>query len=90
MESLKRGIIKPSKDTPYIILLVGETGVGKSTFLRFLANVFIGNSIGHYDFEILDRGNEQNISSNQGQANSIYSCELTSSNGIVVSAGVQM
>jgi len=89
-ESLKRGIIKTSKNKankPYTILLVGETGVGKSSVLELIANVLIGNDIDHYDFNILDRTNEQGGSDNQSQTNSARLYQFTSQNGIVVSAG---
>jgi septin family protein len=91
VESLKRGIIKTSKNkvqADYTLLLVGETGVGKSTFLEFLANVLIGNNIDHYNFEILDLNNEQGGSSSQSRTQSARLYQLTSNNGIVVSAGV--
>ena len=90
IESLKQGIIKTSKDNvqaPYTILLVGDTGVGKSSFLEFLANVLIGNNIDYYNFRILDRTNEQNGPNNQSQTNSARLYELTSKNGVVVSNG---
>jgi len=91
VQSLKQGDIKTSKNTvqaPYTILLVGETGVGKSSFLEFLANVLIGRDIGHYDLEILDPTNEQGGSDNQSQTNSARLYELKSNNGITVSASV--
>ena len=87
VESLKRGIIKTSKNegrTPYTILVVGETGVGKSSILEFIANVLVGN-VGHYDFDILDHTNEQGGTDNQSQTNSARLYEITSKNGIMVS-----
>ena len=88
MESLKQGIIKTleNKDrAPYTILLVGETGVGKSSVLELLANTITGKTIDDYDFNILDRSNEQGGSENQSQTNSARLYELESRNGIVVS-----
>ena len=88
MQSLKRGIIKTSKNevqAEYTILLVGETGVGKSTFLEYLANVVVGNNIDNYNFEVLDLSNEQHGSSNQSQTNSTRLYEFRSNNGVVVS-----
>ena len=90
VESLKQGIIKTSKNNvqaPYTILLVGETGVGKSSFLEFLANVLIGNDFDHYNFGTLDRTNEQGGTGTQSQTNSACLYEFTSKNGIVVSDG---
>ena len=88
VESLKQGIIKTSKNKrnqPYTILLVGETGVGKSSVLELIANVVTGKSIDHCDFSILDHTNEQGGSDNQSQTKSARLYELTSKNGIVVS-----
>jgi hypothetical protein len=56
--------------------------------LEFIANVLLGNDIDHYDFDILDRTNEQGGSDNQSQTNSVRLYEFTSKNGIVVSSGV--
>jgi predicted GTPase len=91
VDSLKKGIIKTSKNkvnTPYTILLVGETGVGKSSVLEFIANTLIGKDADHYDFQILDHTNEQSGSDNQSQTNSARLYELRSKNGIVVSVNV--
>ena len=91
VESLRKGIIKTSQNSvqaPYTILLVGETGVGKSAVLEFIANVLIGNNIDCYDFEIVDRSSEPPISLNQSQTNSARFYTLTSKNDIVVSEGV--
>jgi len=89
--SLRKGIIKISRNKankPYTILLVGETGVGKSSILEFIANTLIGNDIDHYDFQILDHTSEQSGSDNQSQTNSARMYELSSKNGIVVSVNV--
>ena len=88
IESLKLGIIRTSKkkvQTPYNILLVGETGTGKSSLLEFIANVLIGKSVDCYDFKILDHSNEQGGSGGQSQTNSARVYELTSKNDILVS-----
>jgi len=92
VESLKKGIIKTSKNkvqAPYTILLVGETGVGKSAFMEFLANVLTGNDIDNYRSKI-DRKNEQDGSENQSQTNSACLYKLTSNNGIGVSADARI
>ena len=84
------GIIKTSKNganRPYTILLVGETGVGKSSLLEFIGNVLAGKDIDQYNFDILDRTNEQGGSDNQSQTNASHLYEFTSSNGIIVSVG---
>jgi Cdc6-like AAA superfamily ATPase len=86
VESLRRGIVKTSKN--HTILLVGEPGVGKSSFSEFIANVLIGNDMDHYDFDILDHTNEKVIvNNNQPQTNEARLYEITSTNGVVVSAG---
>jgi len=81
-------VVKTSKNkakAPYTILLVGETGVGKSSVLEFIANVFAGNDIDHYDFDVLDNTNERGGSNSQSQTNSARLYEFTSKNSIVVS-----
>ena len=86
-----QGIIKTRTDpakTSYTILLVGETGVGKSSFLELIANVLHGNDVGHYDSDILDHTNEQSGSNNQSQTNSARLYQITSKNGVVVSTGI--
>jgi len=88
VESLRKGIIKTSRNeakAPYTILLVGETGTGKSSALEFIANVLIGKGVDCYDFNILDHSNEQGGSSGQSQTNSARIYELSSKNDILVS-----
>ena len=90
MESLRQGIIKTSRNearAPYTVLLVGETGVGKSTFLEFIANVLIGNTLACYDFGLLDRTNER-PSNSHSQTGSARLYELVSNGGIVVSPSI--
>jgi len=68
VESLKKGIIKTSKNkanASYTTFLGGETGVGKSSVFKLIANVLAGNDIDHHDLDILDRANEQGGSNNQ-------------------------
>jgi len=93
VESLQKGIIKTSKNKgkePYTIILLGEAGVGKSSFLELIANAMIGKGIDHYNPDNLDDTNEQmqSRSNNQSQANSARLYELTSSNGILVSVAI--
>jgi predicted GTPase len=73
VESLRKGIIKTSKNKankPYTILLVGETGVGKSSFLELIANVLFGNDVDHYDFNVVDHSSKQDGHGHQSQTNS--------------------
>jgi len=76
--SLKKGIIKTSNkaNALYTILLVGETGVGKSSVLKLFANVLAGKDIDHCDFDILDPTTSTRL------------YEFKSKSGIVVSANV--
>jgi len=88
VKSLKQGIIKTSKNNtqaPYTILLVGETGVGKTAVLEFIANVLAGNSFDRYNFNVLDRRNERGGSLNQSQTKGARVYEFESKNGILVS-----
>ena len=90
VESLKMGIIKKTENeakAPCTILLVGETGVGKSSFLEFIANGLSGRTLGDYDLDILDRNNEPDIPANQSRTRFTRLYEFTSKNGVVVSVG---
>ena len=80
--SLERGIVKTSrnKENPqYTVLLVGETGVGKSSLVNFIATTLVGESIG---LDILE-----GAVSHQGLA-APHLHEITSNNGVLVSANV--
>jgi len=83
VESLKKGIIKSSTKAPYTILLVGETGVGKSSVVELIANALVAHGSDHYDFSILDHNNESQI-------NSVRLYEFKSKNGVVVSVGFSL
>ena len=85
VESLKKGIIKTPNKDPHTILLVGEVGVGKSSVLEFIANVFTGNDVGHYNFDFLDGANEQGGSGNHSRTTAVRLYKFTSKNGRVVS-----
>jgi len=87
VESLKEGNIKISENKAITILLVGETGVGKSSVLELIANVLTGKGIEHSDSDILDHSNEQGGSDNQSQTKAARLYELKSKNGITVRAG---
>jgi predicted GTPase len=91
VESLKQGIIKTSNSkvkVEYTILLVGGTGVGKSSIVGFIANALLDNDINHYDFGILDHTNEQGGSGSQSQTQGAHLYEFTSNSGTVVSYSV--
>ena len=91
MESLKKGIITTlgnKAKAPYTLILVGETGVGKSSVFELITNVFAANDNDHCNFRTLDHTNEQGGSNNQSQTHSARLYELTSKNGIVVTVGI--
>ena len=78
VDSLKRGIVKMTKNkanTPYTVLLVGETGVGKSSLVKFIAN-----ALHFYDPVIFVQGARDQ--------DSPHLHEIASKNGVLVSANV--
>ncbi|KAJ6594419.1 hypothetical protein B0H19DRAFT_919891 [Mycena capillaripes] len=84
IEDLRKGTIKTRKNkaaTPYTILLVGETGVGKSSVLEFIANVMVGNPAFKYDFSLLNHENEAGGSQAGSQTNAAHLYKLESNNG---------
>ena len=92
INSLMHGVVKTAKNNanaPYTILLVGETGVGKSSFLMFIANVLLGNDVHHYDRDILDHPyNGPGVVGQTASSHSSHLYEITSVSGLLVSARV--
>ena len=91
IESLKQGVVKTSKNkanAQYNILLIGEIGAGKSSILEFIANVFFGNDVDHYNLKVLDRSNERSAASNRSRTASPRLYEITSKHGISVSINI--
>ena len=77
LESRRDAIINMAKNkanAPHTILLVGGTGVGRSSFMGFIANALLGRDDDYYDLFISDR------------ASHVY--EIASELGILVSAYV--
>ena len=83
-----QGIIKIETkgqgEAPYTTLLVGGTGVGKSSILELIANALDGTGPDHYNVDNVDNTNERDCSHNQSQTNSARLYELTINNSIVV------
>jgi predicted GTPase len=88
VESLKYGVIKTSKNeakAPYNILLLGETHVGKSTFVELIASVLVGKRVNLDELDVLDCTDGL---TNQTRTNSPHLYEFTSKNGMLVSATI--
>ena len=86
---LKHGTIttpKNNANASYTILLVGGTGVERSSLLKFIANVLLGNDVDHYDLDILNR--PPNKGSAVGQTALPHLYEIMSVSGTLVSARV--
>lgn len=84
-EDLLEGIIKTRANTSneYTILLVGETGTGKTSFLSLLANVLEGRSPKEYVF-YHDKHNEAGSGQKHSQTNFAKLYEFESKNGVTV------
>ncbi|PBK60457.1 hypothetical protein ARMSODRAFT_944889 [Armillaria solidipes] len=85
VESLKKGEVKTdrNKQKEFTILLVGETGVGKTSFLSLIANVLAGKRLDDYE-EFYDPDNEAGGTQKHSQTNSARVYTLTSVNGVTV------
>ncbi|PFH47908.1 hypothetical protein AMATHDRAFT_87438 [Amanita thiersii Skay4041] len=83
-ESLSQGIIKSKHNaTEYTILLVGETGTGKTSLLSLLANTLVGRSPKNYNL-IHDPKIEAGGGNKHSQTNAAKVYEFYSTNGIRV------
>ncbi|KIY66908.1 hypothetical protein CYLTODRAFT_354146 [Cylindrobasidium torrendii FP15055 ss-10] len=79
---MKQGIIKSAKNrAEFTILLVGETGVGKTCFLSFFANVIEGRSPAEY-VPVHDINNEQGGSQKCSQTQAARVYEFRSRNDV--------
>ncbi|KIL58584.1 hypothetical protein M378DRAFT_312135 [Amanita muscaria Koide BX008] len=85
LEDLAEGIVKTRENTSneYTILLVGETGTGKTSFLSLLANVLAGRSPNDYAFSH-DGANEAGGGDRHSQTNTAKLYEFKSKNGVIV------
>lgn len=60
--------LKPLKKGNITVIIVGETGVGKTAFMNLLANVCVGRPVDQFRQEHNTR-NESNLDKNQSQTN---------------------
>ena len=65
---------------------MGGTGVGKSSLLKYIANVLLGNDIDHFDLDILNRPPSKGGAVGQTASPHLY--EITSVSGLLVSVRV--
>ena len=85
LSSVTRGVVFSANHKREItILLVGETGVGKTSVLNWIANTLLGVSPGQYDLQIHDAANEAGGSGRHSQTNRAQKYTLTSRNGFAV------
>lgn len=85
LASLMKGWVrtKENKAKTFTVLLVGETGTGKTSVLSLIANVLAGNRTDNYQ-EWHDRGNEAGGTNKHSQTNSARLYVLRSTNGATV------
>lgn len=80
---------KANTNPPSTILLIGESGAGKSSLLVLIANFLAGNDVDHYKFTIVEHyAIAQGGPNNESRTHSARLYELRSKNGEVVSPGV--
>ncbi|KAF9255381.1 hypothetical protein L218DRAFT_967371 [Marasmius fiardii PR-910] len=84
LEDVKRGIIKTTDGKEvFTILLLGETGVGKTALLSFIGNVLEGHGVDQY-IDMHGMSNEKGGSQSQSQTDAATLYEFKSQNGVVV------
>jgi len=85
VEQLRKGIIKTRKTTTreYTILLVGETGTGKTSLLSFFFNLLQGHTPGKYKLAH-DQSNEAGGGEEQSQTQTAKLYEFVSKNKVKV------
>ena len=81
-ESLRQGIVQTTKgQTEFTLLLVGETGTGKTSFLSLLYNVLAGHPLKEY-VERHEKANESGGSQAESQTQAALMYEFVSKNGV--------
>lgn len=81
--SLAAGNVMTRKKN-FTIILVGETGTGKTSFLSLLVNVLAGKSPSKYNLEPYDVTNEYGGGQNHSQTKTAKVYEFTSLNNVCV------
>lgn len=79
--NLSEPIVRLAKKESLTILLVGETGVGKTSFLSLLVNLFSGRGPGQFAL-FHNPANESNLSRSQSQTNDAFMYQFTTSDGV--------
>lgn len=85
VELLAKGIVNFTRGKKSItILLVGETGTGRTSLLALLINVLAGRSLAEYDLQPYDLKNEMGVSDTQTQTIHAKLYEFYSVNGVKI------
>ncbi|KIJ95204.1 hypothetical protein K443DRAFT_109193, partial [Laccaria amethystina LaAM-08-1] len=85
LSSFGKGNVETNKDNAeFTILLVGETGTGKTSFLSLLVNVLAGRAPDEYDLEPYDVTNESGSGQMHSQTNAAKIYKFKSVNGVQV------
>ncbi|KIJ90203.1 hypothetical protein K443DRAFT_15425 [Laccaria amethystina LaAM-08-1] len=83
--SFGKGNVETTKsNAEFTILLVGETGTGKTSFLSLLVNVLAGRAPDEYDLEPYDVTNESGSGQMHSQTNAAKVYKFKSVNGVQV------
>ncbi|KAG8738667.1 hypothetical protein FRC10_006614 [Ceratobasidium sp. 414] len=79
-EVIHSGPLKPTNKAAFTILLIGETGSGKTSFMSLLANLLRGNGpFGLQDYH--DTSKESGLSKTQSQTTKATLYEITAADG---------
>jgi len=91
LESRRDAIINMAKNkanAPHTILLVGGTGVGKSSLVELIADTLLDRNLNHWDLGSLDRANERGPFGSGTRTVSPHLYEIATELGVLVSANV--
>jgi len=79
---------KNKANAPHTILLIGGTGVGKSSLVEFIANTLLGRDGDYYDLAFLDRTNERGLFGSGTRTMSPHLYEIATEPGVLVSVNL--